>query len=133
MAKQSTLDGWLLVHFADLLKKGSLTVAKINMPIVLYRKTIEREDSSYEEEVCTLVKDHVIIQVVTSVIPYLSELEQRATEEVTILTRTGSLCQINTKDEAMPLKMITNCELEEGAKVMVSYRDGLPFAKIELP
>ncbi len=66
MAKQSTLDGWLLVHFADLLKKGSLTVAKINMPIVLYRKTIEREDDSYEEEVCTLIKDHVIIQVVTS-------------------------------------------------------------------
>lgn len=66
MAKQSTLDGWLLAHFADLLKKGSLTVAKINMPIVLYRKTIEREDDSYEEEVCTLIKDHVIIQVVTS-------------------------------------------------------------------
>lgn len=66
MAKQSTLDGWLLVHFADLLKKGSLIVGKINMPIVLYRKTIEREDDSYEEEVCTLIKDHVIIQVVTS-------------------------------------------------------------------
>lgn len=74
-----------------------------------------------------------IIFIFTSVLPFLSELEQRATEEVTILTRTGSLCQINTKDEAMPSKMITNCELEEGAKVMVSYRDGLPFAKIELP
>lgn len=66
MAKQSTLDGWLLAHFADLLKKGSLIVGKINMPIVLYRKTIEQEDNSYEEEVCTLVQDHVIIQVVTS-------------------------------------------------------------------
>lgn len=66
MAKQSTLDGWLLVHFADLLKKGSLIVGKINMPIVLYRKTIEQEDNSYEEEVCTLVQDYVIIQVVTS-------------------------------------------------------------------
>lgn len=74
-----------------------------------------------------------IIFIVTSVLPFLSELEQRATEEVTILTRTGSLCQINTKDEAMPSKMITNCELEKGAKVLVSYRDGFPFAKIELP
>lgn len=74
-----------------------------------------------------------IIFIVTSVLPFLSELEQRATEEITILTRTGSLCQINTKDEAMPSKMITNCELEKGAKVMVSYRDGFPFAKIELP
>ncbi len=66
MAKQSTLDGWLLVHFEDLLKRGALTVAKTDMPIVLYRKTIERDDDSYEEEVCTLIKDHVIIQVVTS-------------------------------------------------------------------
>ncbi len=74
-----------------------------------------------------------IIFIVTSVLPFLSEIELRATEEVTILTSAGSLCQINTKDEAMPLKMITSCELEEGAKVMVSYRDGLPFAKIELP
>jgi len=66
MAKQSTLDGWLLVHFEDLLKRGALTVAKTDLPIVLYRKTIEQEDDSYEEEVCTLIKDHVIIQVVTS-------------------------------------------------------------------
>jgi hypothetical protein len=50
----------------DLLKKGSLVVAKTNSPIVLYRQTLEEEDSSYEEIVCTLTKDYVIEQLVTS-------------------------------------------------------------------
>ena len=66
MTKQSTLDGWLLLHFADLLKKGKLTVVKTNTPIVLYRKTIEEKGDCYEEEVCTLTEDHVIVQLVTS-------------------------------------------------------------------
>jgi hypothetical protein len=48
------------------LKKGSLVVAKTNSPIVLYRQTLEEEDSSYEEIVCTLTKDYVIEQLVTS-------------------------------------------------------------------
>jgi hypothetical protein len=51
---------------ADLLKKGSEIVAKTNKPIVLYRQTIEEEDDSYEEIVCTLSKDHVIEQLVIS-------------------------------------------------------------------
>jgi hypothetical protein len=48
------------------LKKGSLVVAKTNSPIVLYRHTLEEEDNSYEEIVCTLTKDYVIEQLVTS-------------------------------------------------------------------
>jgi hypothetical protein len=48
------------------LKKGSLVVAKTNSPIVLYRQTLEEEDSSYEEIVCTLTKDYVVEQLVTS-------------------------------------------------------------------
>ncbi|MEK0381966.1 MAG: hypothetical protein QQN48_02870 [Nitrosopumilus sp.] len=48
------------------MKKGSLVVAKTNSPIVLYRQTLEEEDSSYEEIVCTLTKDYVIEQLVTS-------------------------------------------------------------------
>ncbi len=66
MAKQITLDGWLLYHFAELLKKGSHTVAKTGTPIVLYRNTIEQEEDSYEEVVCTLTEGYVIVQLVTS-------------------------------------------------------------------
>ena len=66
MAKQTTLDGWLLYHFTELLKKGSSNVAKIVTPIVLYRNTIEEEEDSYEETVCTLTEGYVIVQVVTS-------------------------------------------------------------------
>ena len=55
-----------MLHLSELLKKGSLVVAKTNSPIVLYRQTLEEEDSSYEEIVCTLTKDYVIEQLVTS-------------------------------------------------------------------
>ncbi len=66
MVKQISLDSWQIHHLLDLLKKGSLVVAKTNSPIVLYRQTLEEEDSSYEEIVCTLTKDYVIEQLVTS-------------------------------------------------------------------
>ena len=66
MAKQITLDGWLLYHFAELLKKGSLYVAKTKTPIVLYRNTMEEEGESYQETVCTLTDWYVIVQVITS-------------------------------------------------------------------
>ena len=39
---------------------------KTNSPIILYRQTLEEEDNSYEEIVCTLTKDYVIEQLVTS-------------------------------------------------------------------
>ncbi len=66
MVKQISLDSWQIHHLSELLKKGSLVVAKTNSPIVLYRQTLEEEDSSYEEIVCTLTKDYVIEQLVTS-------------------------------------------------------------------
>ncbi len=66
MVKQISLDSWQIHHLLELLKKGSLAVAKTNSPIVLYRQTLEEEDSSYEEIVCTLTKDYVIEQLVTS-------------------------------------------------------------------
>ena len=66
MVKQISLDSWQIHHLFELLKKGSLAVAKTNSPIVLYRQTLEEEDSSYEEIVCTLTKDYVIEQLVTS-------------------------------------------------------------------
>ena len=66
MVKQISLDAWQIQHLIDLLKKGSEIVAKTNKPIVLYRQTLEEEEESYEEIVCTLAKDYVIEQLVTS-------------------------------------------------------------------
>lgn len=66
MAKQITLDGWLMFHFTELLKKGSSHVAKTTIPIMLYRNTIEEEEDSYQETVCTLTEGYVIVQLVTS-------------------------------------------------------------------
>lgn len=66
MVKQISLDAWQIQHLTDLLKKGSEIVAKTNKPIVLYRQTLEEEEDSYEEIVCTLTKNYVIEQLVTS-------------------------------------------------------------------
>ncbi len=66
MVKQISLDSWQIHHLSELLQKGSLIVAKTNTPIVLYRQTLEEEDNSYEEIVCTLTKDYIIEQLVTS-------------------------------------------------------------------
>ncbi len=66
MVKQISLDAWQIQHLSDLLEKGSSIVAKTNRPIVLYRQTLEEEEESYEEIVCTLTKGFVIEQMVTS-------------------------------------------------------------------
>ncbi len=66
MVKQISLDAWQIQHLTDLLRQGSLAVTKTNSPIILYRQTLEEEDDSYEEIVCTLTKDHVVEQLVTS-------------------------------------------------------------------
>jgi len=66
MVKQISLDSWQIQQLTELLKKGSDIVAKTNRPIVLYRQTLEEEGDSYEEIVCTLTKDYVIEQLVTS-------------------------------------------------------------------
>ena len=66
MVKQISLDAWQIQHLSDLLEKGSNIVAKTNRPIVLFRQTLEEEDDSYEEIVCSLTKGYVIEQMVTS-------------------------------------------------------------------
>ncbi len=66
MVKQISLDTWQMQQLSDLLKKGSEIVAKTNRPIILYRQTLEEEEESYEEIVCTLIKGYVIEQMVTS-------------------------------------------------------------------
>ncbi len=66
MVKQISLDAWQIQQLSDLLEKGSSIVAKTNKPIVLYRQTLEEEEESYEEIVCTLTKGYVIEQMVVS-------------------------------------------------------------------
>lgn len=66
MVKQISLDAWQIQHLEDLLKKGSSIVTKTSSPIILYRQTLEEEDGSYEEIVCTLTERFVIEQVVIS-------------------------------------------------------------------
>ena len=66
MVKQISLDTWQMQQLSDLLKKGSEIVAKTNRPIILYRQTLEEEEESYEEIVCTLINGYVIEQMVTS-------------------------------------------------------------------
>jgi len=66
MVKQISLDAWQIQQLTDLLEKGSNIVTKTNRPIILYRQTLEEEDESYEEIVCTLTKGYVIEQMVTS-------------------------------------------------------------------
>ena len=66
MVKQISLDTWSVQHLTELLRKASLIVAKTNSPIILYRQTLEEEEGSYEEIVCTLTDTHVIEQVIIS-------------------------------------------------------------------
>ena len=66
MVKQISLDAWQVEHLTELLQQAALIVSKTNTPIVLYRQTLEEDEGSYEEIVCTLTKDHVIEQLVTS-------------------------------------------------------------------
>lgn len=66
MVKQISLDSWQISHLLDLFQKGSIIVSKTNNPIILFRETLEEEAESYEEIVCTLTKNYVIEQLVTS-------------------------------------------------------------------
>lgn len=66
MVKQISLDAWQVQHLEELLKKASSIAAKTGSPIVLYRQTLEEEDSAYEEVVCTLAEKYVVEQLVIS-------------------------------------------------------------------
>jgi len=66
MVKQISLDAWQTQHLEALLKKGASIVTKTGTPIVLYRQTLEEEEDSYEEIVCSLTEKHVVEQLVIS-------------------------------------------------------------------
>ena len=76
MVKQISLDTWSTGRLTELLKKGTNIVTQTNLPIVLYRETLEEQEGSFEELICTLTQNHVIEQIVTSggmVIPSIKQ------------------------------------------------------------
>ena len=76
MVKQISLDTWSTDRLTELLKKGTNIITQTNVPIVLYRETLEEKEGSFEELICTLTQDHVVEQVVTSggmVIPSIKQ------------------------------------------------------------
>ena len=76
MVKQLSLDTWSTDRLTELLKKGTNIITQTNLPIVLYRETLEEKEGSFEELICTLTQDHVVEQVVTSggmVIPSIKQ------------------------------------------------------------
>ena len=76
MVKQISLDTWSSERLNELLKKGTNIITQTNLPIVLYRETLEEKEGSFEELICTLTQDHVVEQVVTSggmVIPSIKQ------------------------------------------------------------
>ena len=76
MVKQISLDTWSTDRLNEILKKCTNIITQTNLPIVLYRETLEEKEGSYEELICTLTSEHVVEQVVTSggmVIPSIKQ------------------------------------------------------------
>jgi hypothetical protein len=61
---QVTLDQWLVERLRDKLAKTTLLAGRLRHPILLYRKTIEESEQSAEEEIATVCKDFIIVQVI---------------------------------------------------------------------
>ncbi len=60
---QITLDTWVLEKFQERLNKVLLKSNKIHSPIVLYRRTIEENDTAIEEEIATATEKYVVVQI----------------------------------------------------------------------
>ena len=61
---QVTLDEWLVERLRDKLVKSSLLAGRLPHPILLYRRTIEESEHSAEEEIATMCKDFIIVQII---------------------------------------------------------------------
>lgn len=65
MVRQMNLDGWQTSRMAELLRRQSEGMGR-GESRELYRWVLEEDDQCYRETVCTLVRDHVIEQMVVS-------------------------------------------------------------------
>lgn len=62
---QITLDEFLIKKFKEKIEKILLISNNNNYPIVLYRRTIEENEVSIEEEIASVSGKYVIIQIFT--------------------------------------------------------------------
>lgn len=62
---QVTLDEFLIEKFKEKMNNILLISNKNNHPIVLYRRTIEENEVSIEEEIASVSEKYVIIQIFT--------------------------------------------------------------------
>ena len=62
---QVTLDEFLIEKFKEKMNKILLISNKNNHPIVVYRRTIEENEVSIEEEIASVSEKYVIIQIFT--------------------------------------------------------------------
>ena len=62
---QITLDEYLIKKFKEKIEKVLLISNKNNHPIVLYRRTIEENEVSIEEEIASVSEKYVVVQIFT--------------------------------------------------------------------
>jgi len=62
---QITLDEFLIKKFKEKIDKVLLISNENNHPIVLYRRTIEENEVSIEEEIATVSEKYIIVQIFT--------------------------------------------------------------------
>lgn len=62
---QITLDEFLVKKFREKIEKILLISNKDEHPIILYRRTIEENEVSIEEEIASVSEKYVIIQIFT--------------------------------------------------------------------
>jgi hypothetical protein len=62
---QITLDDFLVKKFKEKIEKILLISNHNNYPIILYRRTIEENEISIEEEIASVSEKYVIIQIFT--------------------------------------------------------------------
>jgi len=64
-SSQITLDEFYIKKFKEKIEKMLLISNKNNHPLVLYRRTIEENDVSIEEEIGTVSERYVVVQIFT--------------------------------------------------------------------
>jgi len=62
---QITLDEFLIKKFKEKIDKVLLISNENNHPIILYRRTIEENEVSIEEEIATVSEKYIIVQIFT--------------------------------------------------------------------
>ena len=102
---QITLDEFLVKKFKEKIERILLISNKDNYPIVLYRRTIEENEASIEEEIASVSEKYVIIQIFTHG-GYLPVLFR----EQHIFTPDEFICWILKRSRSMLLQCLENID-----------------------